>query len=187
MQDEHAIQEQEGTQVPSTAGNGSLPEEDLAINNLLEQVRLRRRELLEARQTYITIPGYDDLGLVAQYHLLDGKQLNMIGEKVNRQTKDRVTRGLYAAADQIIAACDGLYLERDGEYVPFDPYHTGVAMTFGPELARFLELGDVDNARSVVYELFGNNDSALAMHVYKLSRWFQDTTRDADEEILGEV
>lgn len=156
-------------------------------SNILESIRARRRSLLENRSTYIIVPGYDDIGLVASYHLLDGKELDMIGDKVKRQTRDRVERGLFAAADTMIAACDGLFLDRgQGEYVPFDPGRTGEPLRFGKELSEFIGADGADTARKSLFALFGNNDAAIGTHAMKLNRWFTNTTRDADEEFLGE-
>lgn len=154
--------------------------------NILEQIRQRRRELLQNRQTYIPIPGYDDIGLVAQYHLLDGKEMTRIVDKVQRQTKNKVERGVSISIDTFIAACDGLYLNpEDGVYVPFDPGRTGSPLQYDPSLSDFLGL-DAPTARAVVRGLFGENDAAIAMHSMKLNRWFQDTSKSADDEFLGE-
>jgi|SRR5882672_5222381 len=152
---------------------------------LFDQLRARRREIQENRQTYVSIPGYEEIGLCAQYHLLDGKIQERIVEKVKRQTKDRVDRGLFVAVDTMIQACDGLFLERDGQYIPFDPDRRGFAFKYEKALADFLEY-EADTARRVVFGLFGNNDSMIAAHVMKLNRWFQNTTRDADEEFAGD-
>lgn len=174
-----------GTPPPDSQDNGAPDENE--INSLLEQIRERRKELSGDRKTYITIPGYDDIGLVAMYHLLDGKELDIITTRAQRQTRDRVDRGLYMACDVMIAACDGLYLDRGGsEYVPFDPKRRGEAFRYEQALADFCGF-EAETARQVVMGLFGNNDAALASHSFKLQRWFQDTMRDADEEFLGEL
>jgi len=189
MQTEHSpVPEEEATATPppDSPDNG-VPEDEDQIKSLLEQIRLRRRELSGDRKTYITIPGYDDLGLVAMYHLLDGKELDVITTRAQRQTRDRVERAIYMACDVMISACDGLYLDRGGsEYVPFDPQRRGEPFRYESALADFCGF-EAETARQVVMGLFGNNDAALASHSFKLQRWFQDTMRDADEEFLGEL
>jgi hypothetical protein len=166
-------------------GEEVLSEEE--TNTILESIRTKRRELFENRSTYISIPGYEEIGLVAQYHLLDGKELDMIGDKVKRQVKNKVDRGILSAVDVFIAACDGLYLSRDGgTYVPFDPGRRGTPLRYEPELGSFIGADGADTARKVVFALFGDNDAAIGNHSMKLNRWFMNTTRDADEELLGE-
>jgi hypothetical protein len=173
---------QEETQVTQNGADGDAQE----MSNVLEQIRQRRRSLFENRQTYLSIPGYEEIGLVAQYHLLDGHELNGIVEKVRRQTKDAVSRGINSSLDILITACDGLFLFREGEYVPFDPGYTGSPLDYNQGLAEFVGY-EANSARQVVQGLFGNNDAALAAHAMKLQRWFQNTTRDADQEFLGEM
>lgn len=172
------------------------PEVEAAVNgdledqsrNLMDEIRKARRNLAENRQTYIQLPGYEHVGLVAQYHLLDGKQLDMIAERVKRQTKDRVDRGINAAVDTFIAACDGLFVEKDGGYAPLDPDNRGMPLRYEPSLAKFCDFyKEGMTARQVVFGLFGDNDAAIAGHAMKLNRWFMNTTSEVDDEFLGEI
>src|SRR5580765_2030555 len=175
MQDHEVIESEEEDPVESD-------------RNLLDRIRAKRLELAERRSTYITVPGYEDIGLVVQYHLLDGKELDRIAEKVKRQMRDRVDRGLNAAADTLIAACDGFFLDKgSSEYAPFDPGNRGAPLRYEKELAEFLGVEEVATARDVVFMIFADNDVALANHAMKLNRWFTNTSRDADEEFLGEA
>jgi hypothetical protein len=156
---------------------------------LVDAIRAKRKEISENRETYLSVPGYEEIGLVVRYHLLDAKELNGIGDRVKKQTRDRVDRGMFAAADTLIAACDGLYIDKgNGEFVAFDPDKRGTPLRYERELAEFIGADEtVTRARQVVFELFGYNDAALANHCAKLQRWFTNTTRDADEEFLGEA
>ena len=125
---------------------------------------------------------------MAKYHLLDGKELDMIADKVKRQTRNRVDRGLFAAADTLIECCDGLYIAKDENvFEALDPDKRGTPLAYEPALGAFIGAVGADTARKVVFALFGENDSALAAHTMKLNRWFANTNRDADEDFLGEV
>jgi len=163
----------------------ALEQDEVIDQNLLEQLRQRRKELFENRSAYISITGYEDLGLVCQYKLLDSKEMDRIAEKVRRQVKNKVDRGMFTAVDTFIEACEGLYLEREGAYVPFDPNRQGFPLKYEPALAEFLGFS-ADSARKVVFGLFGDNDAAIAGHAMRLQRWFMNTSREADEDLLGE-
>ena len=155
--------------------------------NLMEQFRERRKALSESRETYISIPGYSEIGLACKYRLLDGKELNEIVKKVRKQYQDEVDRGIFTAIDTMLAASLGLYIQQNGDFVSLDPEGRGEPYGYEPALATFIGDPEADTGRKVVISLFGGNDAALAMHNFKLNRWFQDTTRDANEELLGEV
>lgn len=173
--------------VPGLAELGARDDEP---TNLLEQLAAKRKELSETKETFIPVPGYDRHPplLLVRYKMLTGPELNMIGEKIRREVKDRLQRSLLAAADTFIAAAVGLFVDQ-GDNTPPEPLtYQGEPITgFTPELAEALqfsgELSNPPTARSIVFKLFADNDSALAKHNYMLNRWFTDPTLDVDEEM----
>lgn len=153
--------------------------------NLIDQIRAKRQELLENTTCFISIPGYEEIGLVAQYRMMTAKEIETIASK-SKKDKDKVRRGMNIAIDTLIEACGGLYLIReDGAAIPFDPNKRGMALGYEKELADFLGFEAVA-ARQVLRGLFGESDTMISGHAVKLQRWFMNTSRDADEELLGD-
>lgn len=163
---------------------------DDAPTNLLEQLAAKRKELSDTKETFIPVPGYDRHPplLLVRYKMLAGPELNIIGEKIRREVKDRLQRSMLAAVDTFIAAAIGLFVDQGDNKPPEPLTYQGVTITgFTPELAEALqftgELSDPPTARSIVFKLFADNDSAIAKHNYMLNRWFTDPTLDVGEEM----
>ena len=90
---------------------------------LLDQLKAKRSEIVDTKDTLIPIPGYDEDPplLLVKYRLLEGTELEKIGQRM-RKSKNvgRWDRQINAMLDQMIAACEGLYVDvaGDGEVVP---------------------------------------------------------------------
>lgn len=166
-----------------------LPEEDTA-ETLLDQLGAKRKAISEIKETNILIPGYSSEPplLMARYRLLDGKELEIIGQRVAREVNDRWLRTLFAAVDTFVTAIVGFYVDM-GDSLPKPLTYKGQPITqFGPDLAEGMqfadEIEDPNNHRQVAMALFANNDVAIAQHSYMLSRWMGNTSIDVNRELL---
>jgi hypothetical protein len=160
--------------------------------NLLEQLAAKRRDLADTKTTFIPVPGYDKSPpiLLIQYRLLDGQEIERLGNKVRREFKQRWDRAINAAVDTIIAACTGLFIDKGDGSAPAPLTINGNAVLgFSSDLAEALGFADrIDNpdrARDVVFGLFANNDVAISQHNMFLNRWMTDTTTNISEEMYG--
>lgn len=166
------------------------PFSEASVVDLLKQ---EIQELAEVKDVLIKVEGYDKTGLQVKYGLPEnGKQLDTIARKVQREFKGNYERNLYIAIDTMIALCMGLYVQPPevDEPVMLDPDETGTPVQFDERLAELvgLEDGQLRTARNVVRRLFRKNDMAIVYHAEKLNRWLQNTNADLDLEIwqLGE-
>src|SRR5689334_4576939 len=87
-------------------GNGKTPD------SLMEQLRAKRQEIAETRSTFIPIAGYESMGLQVNYNLMERKQIEEIGRRVLKETKDRGERQMLILLDTIINATEGFYIQR---------------------------------------------------------------------------
>jgi len=155
--------------------------------SLFDQLRKKRQEAEEGKVTFIPIPGYDANPpiLLARYRVLDGKEIDVIGRKVNMETKDRWERGILAAIDSMIACCNGMYYdELEGEGP--QPMTVGGSPITGytPDLARALDF-PANSAREVVIGVFVSNEMAIMQHNVRLGLWMGNTARKVDEDIFS--
>lgn len=162
--------------------NGEVEEEP--AKNLLDQLRQERRESMENMETLIPVPGYDNIPLLIQYRMMDGHEMDKIGRKVIKQTRDRWTRNLMAAIDTMISAATGVFIEVGGEVQPLTLNRQPI-LGYTPELAEALGF-KAATAREVVIGTFQNKDMHIANHSMRLQRWFGDSSAAVDEEFLGE-
>jgi hypothetical protein len=188
MEHEHTGEEALAAQTASLAENDEVQNTPQSLLDVLAQ---RKKEQQEATEVYITIPGYDKppIILAAQYRLLEGKEIDEIGRRVTSQTKDRWQRQVFAAVDTFIAACTGFYYQEEGDSADtWKPLTLNQVLIPGytNELAQALRF-EATTAREVAFGLFGGNDVAIMQHNVRLSIWMGDTTRDVNQELLGEV
>lgn len=159
-------------------------------DTLLEQLAAKRDEIAATKDTFIPIAGYDREPplLLAHYRLLEGPELAQIASKIRTEFKSRWDRSINAAIDTLIAACDGIYVDKgDGKPVPLQL--NGQPITgFDDNLAEALKFADKlrenFNHRDVVLGLF-TNELAISEHNFRLNRWFGDTSSDVTEDFLG--
>jgi len=170
---------------PEEAGNP-------IVQTMMDQLRQERAS--EATDhADIDVPGFSGK-LVARYGVIDGKQLAMIGKRVQRQFKADDERQLYGSVDVLVAACEGLYFKTtDDQLIPIDPDlpphgvdpMQGNAATYShPGLGTYFGFAGGD-ARTNVFGLFKNNDMAIVGHSILLQRWMADTSKGVDEAWLG--
>lgn len=159
--------------------------------SLLDQLRAKREEVAGSNTCFIPIPGYDGDPpvMMAQYRVLDGKELDNIGRKVARETKDRWDRNVLAAMDVLIACCQGMYVDMQNGAEPQQMTLNGVPIAgYNQDLAQALQF-QAETARQVVMGIFVNNEVALMQHNVRLSMWMGNTSRRIDEDVFaaGEV
>lgn len=162
--------------------NGEAEEEP--TKNLLEQLRTERRESMEDLDTLIPVPGYEQVPLLIQYRMMDGHEIDKIGRRAVKTSRDRWTRNLTAAIDTMIAAATGVFIEVEGEVKPLTLNRQPI-LGYTPELAEALDF-TANTAREVVIGTFQNKDMHIANHSMRLQRWFGDSSTVIDEEFLGE-
>jgi hypothetical protein len=167
--------------------------EEKPPSTLADLIKEDMKELAAHEETLIRVPGYSKSGLQVKYRLPEsGKELDVIGRKVNRQEKDAFTRSLFTAIDTMIYLCEGLYVQPAGvdEPVMLDPEETGYPARFDDRLASLLGMNGAEpsTARQIVRRLFNGNDFAIVNHAERLNRWLMDTSADLSMEFwqLGE-
>jgi hypothetical protein len=161
-------------------------------DNLLSQLAEKRRAIAEAREVDIPVPGYDKTPpkLLIRYRLLEGQELTQVADRMRQAFKNRYERQINAAAETMVAAVTGLYVDLDDGSPPSPLMIKGEAVTgFSAELAEALgfadKIDDPARPRDVVFGLFGNNDVMLGQHNFQLNRWMSDTTTDVSQELFG--
>lgn len=174
---------------PGTIERVMDPEGANGPQSLMEQLRAKRQEVAETKETMIPLPGYEEVGLQAKYRLMDRPEVEKIGKKIRKQgVKDRGLFQMLALVDVIINSTEGFYVHQDGEQVELTYGDDGPHITTWPKLAEFLgHAGEPDTARNAVYWIFGNNEFAIGNHGIVLNRWFGNTGAEVDAEFLGEA
>ena len=122
----------------------------------------------------LAIPGYGGQ-LVARYHTLDWRARRKIGLAVTGPNIP--ARELDAAADILIASCDGVDAHVDGAVQPLE-------MKLGRELAVFLGDEGAETDRQGVLLIFPS-ELALMQHVEQLAALQATADEEADGEIAG--
>jgi hypothetical protein len=155
--------------------------------SLAESLRAKRQEIAETRDTMIPIVGYTDPVLLAKHRLMDRPEIEIIGKKVSRETKDRSERNMRLLTDQIINSTVGFFYQRS-----FDPEpqvledEDGTAIEQWDQLATYLGWNPGGTARGALYFVFGDNEFAIGQFGILLNRWMGNTAFEVDAEFLGE-
>lgn len=156
--------------------------------SLLDALADQRNEIAASHTTMIPIPGYERSGmtLMAEYTVIDGKDLAEIGRKVTREYRSKgqsYERNLYASIDVMIASCTGIYVDRDGSVIQLRDNDGEPITGYSQELASALRY-EAQTARQCVLGVFVNNVAALQQHSMLLGRWMGNTTTDVIGELL---
>lgn len=166
---------------------GGAPFSSQSVYDLFKQ---EQAELANATEVFLPVKGYEPIGLQIQYRVArDGKELDAVGQKVNKQFADAYSRNLYGSMDLMILLCKGLFVQPDDvpEPVMFDPEDTGEPCLFDERLAKLMGMTfqDQPTARDVVKKLFGGDRGELAViaHAERLQRWLVDAKADLRREI----
>jgi hypothetical protein len=163
--------------------------EALGPQSLHEQLRAKRTEIADTRDTMLKVVGYDDPVLLGKHRLMDRPEIEIIGKRVARETKDRSERNMRLLCDQIINSTISFSVQR-----PFDPEplpledEDGTPIEQWDQLAAYLGWAAEGNgtARGALYFVFGNNEFAIGQYGIMLNRWMGNTAYEVDSEFLGE-
>ena len=157
--------------------------------SVLQALSEKRRAIADTKEAYIPVPGYDSAPpiLLVKYRLLSGNELNVIGERVMRQVKGRWERQLQAAAQTLVAACDGIFYDMEDGSGPQPLTYSEQPITgFTEALASALgfadKVGDINRPTEVLFALFGNNEVMVSQHSIRLNRWMTDTSIEVSAE-----
>jgi hypothetical protein len=162
--------------------------------SLLEDLATQRAESATDRATFILIPGYNGIDLLARYRLVEGHELEAIARRIQGKGR-RGGGGLWAknmaaALDTMATACTGIFYQRDTDPAPQQLTVGGEPVeNFGdPKLCEGLKILPMpDSVRKIITLVFKGNDIAISNHAMKLNRWFADTNSEVDDDFMGEA
>jgi hypothetical protein len=160
--------------------------------SLMEQLRAKRQEIAETRDTFVPITGYGSVGLQAQHRLMERPEVEDIGRKVLQEVKGRGDRQMRILEDQIINSTTGFFIQRTGDIVPqplLDEQNGDEQILRWDQLAHYLGWTPAShdaNARAALYFVFGGNEFAVGQYGILLNRWMGNTSFKVDDVFLGE-
>jgi len=165
-------------------------EEDERPQSLMEQLRARRDEIAETRDTFLTLPGFEDMGFLIKHRLMSRFDIEQIGKRISREVKNRGERNMRILVDQIIESTSGFfYQEADvDEPTPLPPLNGSPfpqVLTWS-QLAEQIGWDKPGGERDALYYMFADNEFAIGQYGFKLNRWMGNTGVDVDAEFLGE-
>lgn len=164
------------------------PDANKGPQTLMEQLRARRQEVAESRDTLIALPGYEEVGLQVKYRLMERKEVEAIGKKLRKAgVKDRGQFEMLALTDVMIGATEGFYVNVNGKPEELSA-EDGPWVERWEQLAEYLGYnGEEKTARACLYWVFAGNEFAIGNHGITLNRWFGNTGSEVDAEFLGEA
>jgi hypothetical protein len=160
--------------------------------SLADQLRAKRAEIADTRETFVPIVGYNGPVLATKHKLMDRHEIEVIGRRVARETKDRGERNMRILVDQIIDSTLGFYYQRAEDPDPVQLQDDSGAPILGwDHLAIYLGWegptpGNPAVVRTALYFVFGDNEFAIGQYGILLNRWMGNTAFDVDQEFLGE-
>lgn len=175
--------------------------EENGSGGLLDRIVEIRKEVIESSTTTLDldVPGYQKL-LIVRYRYIDGIVTEHMGKKLRKELKkiDGEGETLLGSVDTLIAACEQILVRdpgnenclRDdkGKVTDLRPIQPGAIppVQFDERLSEILKFDPpARSAREVVRGLF-NNDHAIIRQNIALSQWLADTTKEVDQDFLGE-
>lgn len=178
---------------PETPVVGDLADQEaVQPESMMDRLRRRRAEVAEAHTTKIPVPLLSDpeqnFRLKVEHRLMDRGETAKIGMRNRRTAKgDRSEFQYLVLLDVIINSTEGFwYQEGENEDRPLE--NGSGPISRWEELATFLGYdGTSPTARDALTFCFGGNEFAIGDHGFALNRWFSNTGRDVDEEMLGEL
>jgi hypothetical protein len=157
--------------------------------SILTRLRRQRKSIAENQFIDLDLPMYNG-EIFVRYRLLDGSEIDGIGQKVRSQTANRSERMLAQVLDTLILACQEIWVRDNGKEMPLrqHPEFTGdgdVPVRFDKSFAEFLDF-EADRSRDVVLGIFGGNDIAASAHCARLTQWMMQSGADLNT-LLGEL
>jgi hypothetical protein len=141
----------------------------------------------------LDVPGYDGK-LVLRFTWIPIKQLARTGPQLAK-IKEPTAQQVAAAADAIAATCSEILVRVDGKLEslsvlmvdPENPSANDIPVTFieGERVAFALGFTKAPDARTTVIRAF-KNEYALLDVAQRLSIWLEDTSKNVNEEYVGE-
>lgn len=154
------------------------------LPSVLSDLKLLRSRI-GAGATPITlpIPGFEGK-LLARFKWVPADELAATSKSL-RSIKDPTQQQLAAVADALVACNDEVYVKVNDKLEAL--LHEGAPVTFSNGIGLTLALGlpSPRSARDCVVAVFGN-EYAMVDTATKLMSWLEDTTREVDEQHLGE-
>lgn len=167
--------------VAQLAENASGPQ------TLMDQLRAAREDVANSRETFVPIPGYEQIGLYARHRLMERPEVEQIGRKIVKETRDRGDRQMLILLDQIIGSTTGFFVRKGKDDVQLldDRDDDNMPIMNWGHLADYLD-GKSSNAREAVMFVFGNNEFAVGQYGIQLNRWMTNTSLDVSGDLMGE-
>jgi hypothetical protein len=150
--------------------------------SILSELRKARDKIgVGADPLRLPVPGYNGL-LVVSYKWVPYSRLSATAKSLGK-IKDQLEQQVAAAADTLVATCDEILINDAGELHSFSP--APVTFADSEALAEALGFPKADSSRQTCYSVF-NNEYAMIDAAFKVSSWLEDTSKQVDEEFLGE-
>ncbi len=153
-------------------------------NNLLGELRAKRRERSKRTTVKLPIPGWSD-ALVAEYRVIDWDELKRIADEVEKSRSPRAT--LYGHVQTLVSACVGFYVKPDSktDLVPLNEtvdefgeapvlYDTRLVQATGIEPSE-------PKARAILRALF-DDDYLVTLHHNEYMEWRGEASNEEDED-----
>jgi len=158
---------------------------------LMEQLRAKRAEIAEQKETFMAVPGYgQDLPLLVRYRHIERQEVEQIGRKVRGENlRDVNERQMRVLTDTLIAATDGFFVQEPGK---IEPTQLTVSDNDPTPLSSWTELAEwmgangdsKQTARQALSFVFGHNEFAIGQVGLNLTRWLTNTDVNVDQEFL---
>lgn len=161
--------------------------------SMKEAIRQQHKKLTDSQVVFMPLPDYEEF-LTVQYRVLDVKgELNKLSRRVAREFPDQVEGQLYSTMDAMALSCVEIFAVRQDEKpVPLSKAIGPDAppVRYNKALAEFMGWDDlIENgtAREVILRLFADNEPAIIAHGIQLNNWMTHTTRQVNDNFLGNL
>lgn len=161
------------------------PEEPQSLGpdaSILDRIGALREEQRSEKHLDLAVPALQEL-VWLRFRVIPFQQTQSMAKRL--QKEKLADDALVGATDTLIAACEQVMVREqpDAELRAIDPA-AATPIRLDSQLAELLKL-DASTAREVVYRLF-ENDYAIVQMAIKVSRWMADTSKEVDDDFLGE-
>jgi len=160
--------------------------------SLADQLAARRAEIIEGKEVFLPLSGYEEFGVQIKHRLLDRKQVEGIAKRVLGEVRDRGERNMRILSDIIVHSTDGFYIQNGGEQPSeiTDDRRNDQPVTNWIAFAYYLGCTipeDRIDHRTAIDWVFGGNEFAIGQYGMLLNRWMSNTGLKVEEEFLGEA
>lgn len=176
---------------PEGAAGITLPPPPKKPANQFDRLKEHRRRLAAGREPLdVAIPGYND-ELVARYRVLDYDELQKLRRRGGKMAQAQDPEAeLKVTMDTIAAACVGMFVrQEDGSLLlmnecPSDLDLGDEPICYDERLAEVLgiELPTQSKVRSLIYQVFGEEDLLIFGHLERIDGWMSGINEDDDQD-----